>query len=335
MMFLLFCLLVDQGPKPEVVYLQPFDVIDENDPNTFFGIVRQLEIDNDQLYLRPHGSEILVFNRDRSFSHAIGRKGHGPGEFPDVVYAFGVNNGDVLAISSQEDVLHFQDQDYAGAFKIKGANLNIYGISSNTLSVSHGQAMISANPRTRKIGALYSFDGKSREGVGDIFPINQDVLMKNPAYNDNLWVRGGDYWFCIFKYHPLIQKFNEQLEKVDEFTYSDQLVNLYQEKWEDFESKQSFRFPPAMNTDLKYHDGHLYVICYGSLLQINAVTGEHARTWHFKGQGKGFEHVEGGRLHLPHISFFSDGQPVISARSDQWGHHLYTAQLNLRKRKTP
>lgn len=329
MIYLLFLLLSDP-PQPRVAYLNPYPIVNEDDPRTFFRNIRQIEIDSDLLYLRVFGQEhLLVFDQNRNYLYDIGSKGAGPGEFPESVYSFGVSGGEVFALKSLTKVLHFQGNEFLDSFEIKGTNMNMYSRASNTFALDHNAVVIPAHPATRKLAMAYDYQGNILASLGEIFPINPEILSKNSATNDTLWVYGGNHWYGILKYHPLILKFNERWEQVAEFTFQDPLVDAWLEQWDNFQPKNSYNFPSELVTDLKYHAGSLFLICNGGLLQLNPDSGTHLRTWHFLGKGEGFENVQGKRLHIPHIAFFSDGKPVLSSGNDLWGHFLYTTDLAL------
>jgi len=321
-----FSIGVSSGVIPKKVYIKPYYVQDETDPRTFFKGVKQVEIEGDLLYLRTtNGGRILVFQKDRTYSHSIGSKGQGPGEFRHGIKGFAVYKSNVLAFESGTKASLFHGSHYVRDIPLQGVQFSIDHLGSNAFAMDDSIFILHSHPRTRKLGLVYSSNGKVIKGVGDIFPIKEEILLKNPAYNDTIWVKGDDGWFAAFEYHPLILKFDKSLEKVGEFTFNSAVLEEWEERWGDFESEGRFSFPCELITDLKYHNGDLWAMCYGALLKIDSQKGNLLGEWHFFGKGSGFNTAN--RLCLYAFDFFSDDQVVLNSQTDIWGTELWTAEV--------
>ena len=319
-------LLGPQTVKPKKAYIIALPLEKESDPRTYLSTVDQVEIDRDLLYVRPKNSaEILVFDRERKFLFNIGGRGGGPGFFRTVISGFAVAEGHVWAFEHDTKMSYFQGAKHIRDIPIKGLQVSIHGSSTAAFAVDENLVLISAHPKTRKLGVAYAYDGTVIQGVGEIFPINRDVLLRNPATNDVLWVKGEGHWYAVFEYHPLVQVFDDQFQLVREIPFDTQVVSEFQDRWQDWQPKKGWRIPFELNRDTKYHDGHLWILCYGALLKLDPKTGALTGAWHFFGQRSDFKSL--GRLHFYAFDFFSDGQLVLTTTADGWGSHLFTATL--------
>lgn len=329
-MILLLCLFILDKPdvEPQKAWLTPYRIENEADSRTYLRGVAQIEIDRDLMYLRQsNAAEILVFTQSKVFAFAIGRRGHGPGEFPANIKGMSVSDGAVFAVRDREKAYYYEGPTYEQELPLKGFGFTYGTVDSNVFAFDQDHVVVQAYPSTRALALAYGFDGTVVEKIGKIFKIDREALMKNPAYNDTIWVKGGKHWFGLFKYHPLIQKFDQNFKPVAEFTYSVPAMEDYRKRWEDFKAKKKFRIPMPLNTDIKFHDGKVWIMCHGTLLALNANSGKAIGLWHFFGKGVGFEHVLNTRLYLYSFDFFSNGEIVMGSFGESWGSQLWTSIL--------
>jgi len=322
----LVALLLDPATvKPQKTYFIPLVIEDEEDPRTYLNTIDQIVIDGDLLYLRPtNGTTIKVFDRERKFLFQIGGRGGGPGMFPTPIRAFTVANGNVWAFCKDTQISYFQGDHFVRNIPIKGVQISVFGNSTALLAADDEVVLLAAHPKTRQLGVVYTYDGKVVQGVGDIFPIDREVLAHNPAYNDAMWVKGKHGWYAVFEYHPLVQVFDHQFKLVSEFSFDAQAVKEFEERWGDWQPKEGWRIPFEMNYDAAWHRDHLWIMCYGALLKIDPEAKTLSGAWHFYGQDP--EYDASGRHHFYTFDFFSDGQMVMATRSNRWGH-IFTANL--------
>jgi len=328
MLTLLLMTCLNQGAiKPQKAYVIPVVIEDESDPRTFMKGIKQIEIDRDLLYVRPSNStEVLVFDRQLKFLFSVGGKGGGPGKFKVNLAGFSVRDSSLWLFEDDHRLSYFQGPDHIRDIPIKGLQVSYPYFSTVKFDFDDHKILLSAHPRTRNLGLVYDFEGNILQGVGNLFPINREVLQKNPAYNDVLWVKGSDSWYAIFEYHPLIQKFDANFLLVDEIAYSAQAHDDYLDHFGDWKPKKKWRIPPEINTDAKWHDGHLWVMCFGALLKIDPNGKRLTREWHFFGKGENFPEME--RLHFYSFDSFSDDFILITTIADQWGSYAFTFDLN-------
>jgi len=319
-------LLDPASVKPQKTYIVPLAIEDEDDPRTYLNTIDQIVIDGDLLYLNPtHSSVIKVFDRDLKFLFQIGGHGGGPGLFPTAIHSFTAANGNVWAFCKDTQMSYFQGDHFVRNIPLKGVQVSVYGGSTAAFAADEDVVVIPAHPKTRRLGVVHAYDGKVVQGVGDIFPIDKEVLARNPAYNDVMWVKGKDRWYAVFEYHPLVQVFDRAFKLVSEFAYDTQAVKEFEERWGDWKPKKGWRIPFEMNYDAAWHDGHLWIMCFGALLKIDPETKSLSGAWHFYGQDP--EYDASGRHHFYTFDFFSDGQMVMATRSNRWGH-IFTANLD-------
>ena len=311
---------------PQKTYIRPLHIENKSDPNTMFYGISQIEIDNDQLYIRGlNATRIKVFNRDLSFAYSIGTRGQGPGEFHSSITAFSVFKGTVWAFEGGEKAICFRGPDLHTEIPLRGIQISTGRSSTGAFACDSDLVLVHAHPKTRKLGVAYAYDGEVIQGVGEIFPVDRDMLLQNPATNDTMWVKGGNHWFAVFEYHPLIQKFDAQLNLVAEYTFDVPAAQEWFSRRDDFINKERFSLPPEMNTDIAYFNEKLWLICYGALIKINPKSGQLEGIWHFFGRGPGFEGTS--RLNLYTFDFFDDGQIALGSISDIWGSILWTTNL--------
>jgi len=327
MWLLISALLLDPATvKPQKTYIVPLAIEDEDDPRTYLNSIDQIVIDGDLLYLRPtNGTTIKVFDRERKFLFQIGGRGGGPGLFPTPIRAFTVANGNVWAFCKDTQLSYFQGEHFVRNIPIKGLQVSVYRTSTAAFAANEEVVLLSAHPKTRQLGVVYTYDGKVVQGVGDIFPIDKEVLARNPAYNDVMWVKGKHRWYAVFEYHPLVQVFDRQFKLVSEISFDTQAMREFEERWRDWQPKEGWRIPIEMNYDVAWHDAHLWIMCFGALLKIDPETKSLSGAWHFYGKGPQFANY--GRLHFYTFDFFSDGQMLMASKGGQWGH-IFTAKLD-------
>lgn len=323
----LAALLLDpETIKPQKTYFIPLTIEDEDDPRTYLNTIDQIVIDDDLLYAHPSQSTVIkVFDRNLKFQFQIGGRGGGPGLFPSTILSFNAVNGNVWALCKDTQVSYFQGDHFVRNIPIKGVQVSIYGSSTAAFAVDEDVAVIPAHPKTRQLGVAYTYDGEVVQGVGDIFPIDKEVLAHNPAYNDVMWVKGKDRWYAVFEYHPLVQVFDREFKLVSEFTFDTQAVKEFEERWRDWKPKKGWRIPPELNYDAAWHDGHLWIMCFGALLKLDPETKTLRGAWYFYGQDPQFD--DRGRHHFYTFDFFSDGQMLMATRGDRWGQ-IFTANLD-------
>jgi len=310
LLLLFFAILSDPMSFTQKAYISPVVLEDEKDPQTFMTGIKQIEVDNGNLYVRPlNGTEILVFDSNLKFRYTIGGKGDGPGKFKVNLLGFSVNNGDVWIFEEDQKISFFHGPEYVHDIRIKGLPVGIYGYSTNKFAIAESIVLLAAHPKTRHLGIAYDYAGEVVAGVGQIFPINQDALLENPALNDVLWVKGTSYWFAIFEYFPLIQIFNQQFELVSEFHFDAQSITEYSETYQDWKPRKGWRIPPELNTDAKWYKDHLWIMCHGALLKINPEKKATEKAWHFFGKGNVFP--ENSRLHFSAFDFLPNSHFLL------------------------
>lgn len=290
-MFSLICLLFFfSGPSsysPDIekhkLELTPLDFSDESNPKTFFSGIGQIEGDEDTLYVADTSSAwILMIDKDGNYKGSLGQAGEGPKEWGRGPRAFAVEQGHLWAADYQNDALHlFVDGAHQLRLPIERP-IQTPGSNNFVFSLSDAQLLYQAHPGKGSLAALYDFDGNLIKYVGELPKLDIETQRANPFMHQTLWQQQGDHYYALFKFMPIMIKFDQEFNELDRFYLDSPEINELQDQFEDHKKTntnkpgkgRSYRISPTMFSDFKTHKDLLYVMCRGVLYQINPKDGQ-------------------------------------------------------------
>jgi len=338
----LWALLFAANEEPDVhqVSLKPFDLVERADGAAYISGVDQLESDGKRIYIRDAQTPyILVVNADGKLLQMIGGRGGGPGEFRRGPLAMAVDGPALWALSDYgKRANYFENGEHILDFPIRTYNVDVVGPASKSFAFTNQFVLIPAHPSTKRLAALYGYDGELKRHVGDILPINRKELRKNPALNDTLWLRDDQgFWYALFKYRPLMFKFDQAWNQVAAFALAGPEIERRNDEFEVFKPKRKYQRPLYHFTDFKYFRGKLYALSVRALYQFDRKSGRTLGRTYFFGDGAPFAelNLEGEPLALMHIAFLEDGTAVLGHSAMPWGHDLWKANLPFLKSRLP
>ncbi|MDJ0837512.1 MAG: hypothetical protein QNK37_13420 [Acidobacteriota bacterium] len=189
-------------------------------------------------------------------------------------------------------------------------------------------------PRTGRLAALYDHKGKVEQFVGEIFPIDKEMLREIPALNDTLWAGDDSGWYCLFRYRPFIYRFDKNLKKVAAYRLSGPEIDACEYDLFEEEIPKNRSTRPEHFTDFKLHGEYLYLLCRGVLYQIDKHTGHWRNRVSFYGKGADFEETglsPTERLNMTYMAFLDDGTMITAPPALMWNHDLWTVRLPFMK----
>ncbi len=311
------------------VDLMPFDLAEHESGASFINGVYQLETDGELIYIRDKGEpRIVVVDRTGKFVRVIGGRGGGPGEFKHSVTAFAIDGPALWAVGDRgHRAAYFEQGEPLVDFRLKGYNVDAIGPDARPFGFTNEYVLIQAHPVTRHLAAVYGYDGELKRFVGDIAPIDLAVLRKNPAFNDTFWKYDRARWYCLFKYRPVLQVYDQSFNQLADFELQGPEIEHRNEAFENFKKERPSQMPIYHFTDLKVFRGKVFAISPPALYQIDPETGETLSRTYFYGKGPNFARVAGMPLTMFHMAFLNDGTVVLGHPALPWEHDLWKVRL--------
>lgn len=311
--------------------LHPLDfAVDTNDATLITGI-NQLQTDGEFIYVNPLNEPwILKLNMDGTFVCALGGPGRGPQELGSYgPTAIAVHGNEIMVLDSAKKTMHrFRDCAHAGTFPLPRYQIHRPSRSASPFVFDDRGILIQTSPRNRALAAHYSQDGELWHYVGEIFPIDVTVLRELPDLNDTLWAADDSFYYCVFKYRPIMRVFDRNFELVNTFRLDGpEIRKLEQNRQEPLPKYLSQR--PPLFTDFQEHGPHLYGIIDGALYQFEKTTGKTTAIGRFYGEGPHFENLDINRdmpLKLIHFCITPSGLVILSEGVFLWDHDLWLSQ---------
>jgi hypothetical protein len=307
----------------------PFKIQDENKPKTFLAGVAQLESNGKDLFLltvREPG--VLQFSRDGQFIRRIGKTGQGPGELGNHRSGAFAVKGETVWVRSSNRLFLFQEGKYLHTVRIKSYQHAGSSAPSHSFSFSPDDLLVQVHPATRRLAAVYNMDGSIQKMIGELASQNPAYLQTNPALNFTLWTRDDDHYYCLFAYRPKVVVYNLEYEKIREWNITGPEITRLEEMFKRNEPDPNFTYPKPHFTDIKVYGDHLYLMCDGTLYQIDKVDGRTLSRSIFIGYEPIWkDRGKQSKLYYDHLAFLDDGTFFLSSGGEFYGAYLWRAEL--------
>lgn len=315
--------------QPEVVKhtLQPWDIQDPEN-NALFGSVSLLATDEQYLYIVSQpGPEILIFKKDGSFVNRLYRKGEGPNDFGFNVFGLAAENGLLWAVGSKPRAnLVAVDGTDLGNIRLEAFNVELQFMPHRlAMDVERSILVTPAWPRSGALGLAYHFDGRILHKIDKPLALPERRYMANKGSSDTMWARDGEYWYCAFKYHPEIRKYDSNFEPVAVIKIDDYEIGSLLERHEDILDEG--KHPSALIHDFTVNKGRIYVLAARGMYELSANTGEIIARHFFYLPGMESDDPGKPRLTLNRIASLDDHTIALGHSHMMWDHDLWRITL--------
>ncbi len=273
---------------------------------------------------------VTVMNDKGVILDVIGGRGGGPGELGQGVLAMAMWEKDlyVVSVSKTLQMTWFEDGVYKDQIHMPSQNIHYVSMNSNMFGVGNNVVVFPAHPATGRLAN--AFKGEIVEPVGELLFDRRDVdlIKRIPAANDTMWQYDGEYWYCVFKHHPMVQKYNSNFEMVETFNIEDSFTLDRHSKMLDFDSSM-FSYAPPLFYDFKIKNGNMYFSLVGGIIMVSP-KGKTLKLFTFFAKGEPFASngIDGkSGLNFPYFVVLDDGNFLLSSFGDSWGHPFWRAEI--------
>jgi len=270
MLLIVFSLFIT--PATHKITIEPFDFQDEAKPESYVKGMWLLDGTGDTLIFAPLNEPVVLLIEPKSKQiQRVGGKGLGPGELGGS-HPYGVSKCDrylwVLDHNRKRLTL-FAGGVYQTDFQTEGYQL-LTGASVK-YSIAHNDmfVVVPAYPASGYLAKVYDFAGNVVAKMGEILPIEPDLLEYNPALNNTVWRYLDNKWYCLFMFRPYFRIYNNQFELEHEVQIIGQEVDYFEERFQKREKDPAQARVQPFFTDFQVTSKNLFVMCYGVLYQMD------------------------------------------------------------------
>lgn len=327
MLAILLTLFVN-GDLQEVT-IHPFDFQLENKPETHVREAWATYYHDGRIVFIPQNEPVLLLINEASKDVVrIGKKGDGPGEF-------GIGNP--RAISLQGDSMWvldgrnraslFVNGRFQTSFRVKSYQILAnyrpkYGFAHNELFV-----VIPAFPASQALANVYDYEGNVVQRVGEIMPIDPEILQWNPAINNTIWKHFQGKWYCLMAYRPYIRIYNDQFKLEKEILVKGPEVDIFEKRFHELENDPNFPEIRPHFTDFQITPDYLYVVCQGVLYKLDHQGNVLSRTGFFPDDDLVKAIGWRPRIEFPHATVTEKGKVYLGTVGSYMDHDLWYADL--------
>ena len=310
------------------VEIQPLDISASKGLDFSLRSISQIESDGRLIYLRSkRDATILVITPEGEPVRTLGGKGAHPAEFPNGVLAMAVRANEVWAIDNQKQrVRQFVSGRFEGSFPLDTYNVYLNLPTSNVFAFSDRDIVIPTAPDSGHLAAVYDRNGKLQKYVGEPFAFTSDFQHQVPGINDTYWLRVKGGWFSIHKFVPLITHYDDGFRIKSRFSLDSPRINALVDQLYAL-SPAGRSVPPPTVTDVKYHDGRLYLMIAGQLHRVRPDDGAIENVVAFYGTGPDFAATTAPNVSLFFFSFLDQKTLVLGHPAMMWNHDLWLAAI--------
>ncbi len=272
-------LLIFQGDTLHKIPVgEPVKYQDEANPKTYLSGIRQLESNGKNLViLRKDSPSALEITPEGDFVRNIGHRGDGPGEL-------GLHGPIAMAVKAESTWIfrsdmkalnYYEKGKYITGFKPESYQLGPNTTPSFSFAFDSTHIVIQSHPSRRRLANAYDYGGELATGVGEILPVEREFLRVNPALNNTAWLKDDESWWCLFLFRPILREFDSKFQLKREITLNGPEIEEKEEKYFKNEVDPSWRpYPKWHFSDFKIFKNSIFVMCEGTLYQINKKTGK-------------------------------------------------------------
>lgn len=294
-------------------------------------MANQIQIHDGLLYLRnDRDPKIYIATPEGQIVDTIGHGGQGPGEFNERINTFGVYQDRVFALSRKRQfkIFAFDQGNFSHDFEVSFYRFCAPAYAVQRMAVSDRFAILPAHPKSGHLAMAYDRDGQGHPFGKQLFdPKDGDMLATNPCINQVLWVTGEDSIFGVFKYLPIVEEYDLDLNFKRSFSLSNPRLTWLQQELEEKDPAR-FSIPPSLFSDCQILGNRLFLLASGTLFAIDIPTMAVAQVYAFRGVGEAFA----GRENNDNINFFTfavadNGRDLFLGPGNVFNGDLFLATL--------
>ncbi len=332
LVFILISCMLCFGQQRLEIEVTPVDFIDNPEyPDHYPTGARNMVLNNGLIYIgHEKDPYITVIDKDGLIKKVIGQSGGGPGELGRGVLTMTTSGRDlfVASVSKTMQLTWFQDDVFKYQFHIPSRNISYSSINAGTFAAANGTVVFPAHPSTRRLANAITID--KQQSIGELLFDKKDIglIRRIPAINDTNWQYEDGYWYCVFKFHPMIQKYDSNFKMIETFNIEDSFTADRHTEVLEFDSSR-FSSAPPLFYDFKLKDGFFYLSLRGGVILVSS-EGETLKLFTFHANGEPFKSagIAGATgLHFPYFVVLDDGNLLLSSFGDSWGHPFWRAKI--------
>ncbi len=314
------------------IEVKPLDfVANPQFPDHYPTGVKNLVLNNDLIYIGNEADPyITVIDQSGVIQGVIGQRGGGPGELGRGVLAMTAWEKDLYVVSTSKtlQMTWFRDGVYKHQFHLPSQNIRYVSMNANTFAAANGTVVFPAHPTTERLANAITLD--KQRPIGELLFDKRDIelLRRIPGMNDTNWQYEQGFWYCVFKFHPMIQKYDANFKMVETFNLEDSFTAERHAEVLEFDQASFTRAPPLFY-DFKVKDGNMYLSLRGGIIMVSP-KGKTKSLFTFYGKGEPFESagIAGvSKLNFPYFVVLDDGNLLMSSFGDSWDHPLWRAKI--------
>jgi len=308
----------------------PLQPLDFQKQEAYLSSINQLETDGKRIVVRSlRETEVVVIDRQGKILDKLGGKGGGPAEFGEYgVLAVAASNGLMFGIDAErKNVRLFEGSQFIDSFHLNSYNLGSGAMTSNAFAFSESEVVIPSHPGTGSLAAVYDFNGRLLRHFGDFPQQTLDLGLRLNAVNDTFWLFGGDRWYSVHKYLPLVTIYDRDFKIIKQFPVHSGVLDALAQEVEEFEPNPQHATSPPIISDVKLHNGKLYLMARGCLHRVEPKSGKVEGMAWFYGEGADFAGVTTPNVALFFFTILDDGEFVLGHPGMMWNHDLWKARV--------
>lgn len=324
--------------EPEVLRVQihPLDFQDENNPQTFVTGITQIESDGEFLYIAAHREpRLLQLSREGRFLRQLGGKGQGPEELGDYgLRSISVQKDRIWILDGHLRVHYFERGGHQLSWPVKSYSILGSITGADTLTFDRDHVIIPVHPATGHLAGVYDYGGERVRYLGDILPIDTELIGKNRAINGTHWARDENHWYCLFKYWPWLVVFDKQFHQVRAVELSGPEIDFCMGVFfGDIESEYKGGPVQPFFPDFKALGKYLYFFCRKTLYQLDKKSLKTFRRYKLFAKLEDDPYWSGRPLGAEYFTLLEPSENgkgptlVMGWAHLPWEHDLWTAEL--------
>jgi len=311
------------------VTVHPFDFQVENKPVTHVREAWATYYHEGRIVFIPQNEPVLLLVDEATRDVVrIGKPGDGPGELGiDNPRAISVQGDSMWVLDRRNRASLFVNGRFQTSFSVKSYQIAAnsypkYGFAHNELFV-----VIPAFPASQALANVYDYEGNVVQRVGEIMPIDPEILQWNPAINNTIWNHFQGKWYCLMAYRPYIRIYNDQFKLEKEILVKGPEVDIFEKRFHELERDPNFPEIRPHFTDLQVTPDHLYVVCQGVLYRMDHQGNVLSRTGFFPDNDLVKEIGWRPRIEFSHATVTEKGKVYLGTVGSYKDHDLWYADL--------
>lgn len=309
-------------PKPIGHYFEPFAFENEAIRDSLIADLCQVESSDGLLYLRENKDpRILVVDAKGRFLKRIGHKGRNYGELGLFSVAMSVRGKQLWAVDDLRKFVHY----FENGERLHEVRLKSYDWRHNITATSEAFAfsddylVIPADPNKDHLAYAYNYAGEVVKSFPNVF---LEADSPHFAVDKTFWAFDGQFFYCAFKFAPLLFKYDKDLNLLAQFQLKGWDFDKATREAADYDGNRFKRTPLPTIYDLKIYRGIPYVMTHLTLYQIHPQTGDTLSQSRFFNKSEQWAKYNGLGV-FEFFTFLNDDTLILGSRVDVDNHFVF------------